>query len=81
MCSFIANFVKILGICKTFAGNRVNKLGNIPRRGVVPKFSDIEVVALSIIAEAFNFDGAIRLWLIIGVLITKQYRIGTKSKE
>lgn len=56
MRNFMANFVRILGICKTFAGSRVNKLGNIPRRGVVPKFSDIEVVALSITAEAFNFD-------------------------
>lgn len=56
MRNFMANFVRILGICKTFAGNRVNQLGNIPRRGVVPKFSDIEVVALSITAEAFNFD-------------------------
>jgi hypothetical protein len=56
MRNFIANFDRILGICKTFAGSRVNELGNIPRRGVVPKFSDIEVVALSITAEAFNFD-------------------------
>lgn len=56
MRNFMANFVRILGICKAFAGNRVNQLGNIPRRGVVPKFSDIEVVALGITAEAFNFD-------------------------
>ena len=25
-----ANFVKILGICKDFAGNRVTELGNVP---------------------------------------------------
>lgn len=56
MRNFIANFVRILGICKSFAGNRVNQLGNIPRRGIVPKFSDIEVVALCVTAEAFNFD-------------------------
>lgn len=48
MRNFIANFARILGICKDFAGNRVNALGNIPRRGVVPKFSDLEVVALGI---------------------------------
>ena len=24
------NFVKILGICKDFTGNRVTKLGNVP---------------------------------------------------
>ena len=50
------NFVRILGICKDFAGNRVNELGNIPRCGVVPKFSDLEVIALGITAEAFGFD-------------------------
>ena len=44
MRNFIANFVRILGICKDFAGNRVNELGNVPRCGVVPKFSDLEVV-------------------------------------
>lgn len=56
MRNFIANFVRILGICKKFAGNRVNELGNAPRCGVVPKFSDLEVIALGITAEAFGFD-------------------------
>lgn len=56
MRNFIANFVRILGICKVFAGNRVNELGNEPRCGVVPKFSDLEVIALGITAEAFGFD-------------------------
>ena len=31
MRNFIANFVRILGICKEFAGNRVNEHGNVPR--------------------------------------------------
>lgn len=56
MRNFIANFARILEICKDFAGTRVNALGNVPRRGVVPKFSDLEVVALGITAEAFRFD-------------------------
>ena len=56
MRNFIANFVRILGICKEFAGNRVNEHGNVPRGGVVPKFSDLEVIALGITAEAFGFD-------------------------
>ena len=50
MRNFIANFVRILGICKDFAGNRVNELGNVPRCGVVPKYSDLEVIALGITA-------------------------------
>ena len=56
MHNFVAKFGKILEICKQFAGNRVNEKGNIPRRGVVPTFSDIEVAALSITAEAFSID-------------------------
>ena len=40
MRNFIANFVRILGICKDFAGNRVNELGNVPRCGVVPKLEN-----------------------------------------
>ena len=56
MRNFIANFVRILGICKDFAGNRVNEHGNVPRCGVVPKFSNLEVIALGINAEAFGFD-------------------------
>lgn len=56
MHNFIAKFGMILDIIKKFAGNRVNEFGNVPRRGAVPKFSDLEVVALSITAEAFGFD-------------------------
>ena len=50
MRNSIANLMKILGICKDFAGNRVNELGNVPRCGVVPKYSDLEVIALGITA-------------------------------
>ena len=56
MHNFIVKFGKILDIYKKFAGNRVNVLGNVPRRGVVPKFSDLEVIALSATAEVFGID-------------------------
>ena len=56
MRNFVAKFGKILEICKKFAENQVNEKGNVPRRGVVPTFSDLEVVALSITAEAFSID-------------------------
>lgn len=56
MHNFIAKFGKILDIFKEFAGNRVNSLGNVPCRGVVPKFSDLEVMALSTTAEIFGID-------------------------
>lgn len=56
MHNFIVKFGKILDIFKEFAGNRVNDLGNVPRIGVVPKFSDLEVLALSATAEVFSID-------------------------
>ena len=42
-----ANFVKILEICKDFSIVLVNERGYFPRRGVVPRFSDLEVISLS----------------------------------
>ena len=49
-------FVKILEICKQFSENLVNESGNVPRRGHIPKFSDLEVVALSLTAETESID-------------------------
>ena len=56
MYNLYTKFVKILEICKQFSENLVNESGNVPRRGHVPKFSDLEVVALSLTAEAENID-------------------------
>lgn len=56
MCNLYTKFVKILGICKQFSHNLVNEQGNIPRRGPMPKFSDLEVVALSLTAESESID-------------------------
>ena len=56
MCNLYAKYVKILEICKHFSGNLVNEKGNVPRRGVVPKFSDLEVVALTLAAETESID-------------------------
>ena len=44
-----ANFDKIIK-------DEINKKGNYPRRGSVPKFSDIEVIALSLTAECLGID-------------------------
>ena len=41
MRNLTANFGKILDICKDFSKNLVNERGNLPRRGVVPCFSDL----------------------------------------
>ncbi len=56
MYNLYTKFVKILEICKPLSENLVNELGNIPRRGPVPKFSDLEVVALSLTAETESID-------------------------
>ena len=47
MYNLYTKFVKILEICKQFSENLVNESGNVPRRGPVSKFSDLEVVAYS----------------------------------
>jgi len=56
MHNLYANFVKILEICKRFSKDLVNERGNVPRRGVVPRFSDLEVVSLSMASEAMSID-------------------------
>ena len=56
MYNIYTRFVKILEICKQFSKNLVNEFGNIPRRGPIPKFSDLEVVALALTAEAESID-------------------------
>ena len=56
MYNLYTKFVKILEICKQFSENLVNESGNVPRRGPVPKFSVLEVVALSLTAETESID-------------------------
>ena len=56
MYNLYTKFVKILEIFKQFSENLVNESGNVPRRGPVPKFSDLEVVALSLTAETESID-------------------------
>ena len=48
MHNLFANFVKIHEVCKRFSQDLVNDNGNITRPGAVPKFSDLEVIALSL---------------------------------
>lgn len=50
------NFTKILEVIKDIIGDETNEKGNYLRRGTVPKFSDIEVIALSLTAECLSID-------------------------
>lgn len=56
MHNLYTKFVKILDICKKFSNQFVNKKGNIQHRGSAPKFSDLEVVALSLATESESID-------------------------
>ena len=51
-----ANFDKILDHLKELLSDEVNAKGNYKRRGVVPRFSDIELMALSLTAECLGID-------------------------
>lgn len=62
MHNLYANFVKILGVCKQFAQDLVNEKGNMPRCGVVPEFSDLEVIALSMTQENMGIDSECYNW-------------------
>lgn len=50
------NFIKILEVIKDIIGDEINEKGNYLRRGTRPKFSDIEVIALSLTAECLSID-------------------------
>ncbi len=65
MHNLYARFVKILEICKKIGKDLVNKNGNIPRRGVVPKFSDLEVISLSMTSESLGIDSEAYLFSIL----------------
>ena len=65
MRNLAAKFGKIFDICKNFSKNLVDERGNIPRRGVVPRFSDLEVIALSLTAEQFGVDSESYLFALL----------------
>lgn len=50
------NFDKILVVVKDILKDGINESGNYLRRGTKPKFSDIEVIALSLTAECLSID-------------------------
>ena len=50
------NFDIFLYIVKQSLKNELNEQGNIPKRGKNPKFSDAEVISLSILSESLMYD-------------------------
>jgi hypothetical protein len=61
--NFKVNFDKVLKICKLNSNDLVNEFGNVPRPGPIPKFSDLEVISLSMMAEALGIDSENLLFL------------------
>ena len=51
-----AIFAKFLNTCKQVAGNFVNESRNVPRKGVVPGFSYLEIMALNMTSETVGID-------------------------
>lgn len=50
------NFDRIFPIVKNSLKECINSHGNIPKTGKQPKFSDVEVITLSILAESLSID-------------------------
>jgi len=50
------NFDKIIEVIKEIIKEEINEKGNYARRGSVPKFSDVEVISLSITSECLGID-------------------------
>lgn len=51
MHNLYTKFIKLLEICKQLSKNLVNGYGNFPCRAFIPRFSDLEVVALPLASE------------------------------
>lgn len=56
MHNLYAYFVRILGVYKRFPQDLVNEKGNLPRCGVTPRFSDLEIIALSLTKETIGYN-------------------------
>ena len=62
MDNFLRKIGKVLNVCKHFLKKLVCEHDNKPRRGVVSKFSELEVVALSLTCETDGVDSEKRLF-------------------
>ena len=58
-------FTRVLNICKSLSSEKLNKNNNIPRRGPVPAFSDLEIISLSLSSEMLGINSELHLFRII----------------
>lgn len=69
------NFDKVIGLVKDILADEINEKGNYIRPGTRPKFSDIEVIALSLTAECLSIDSENHLFS----KLNKEYRCEFKN--
>lgn len=50
------NFDRVLSIVQELLINDVYKVGNTPKPGLKPKFSDVEVITLSLVSDSLLMD-------------------------
>lgn len=68
-----ANFDKILLVLKQCFGSESFVEGNVPRRGTKPRFTDIEIVALSLTAESMGIDSELYLFNLLQTSYREQF--------
>lgn len=60
--------IKIIDLLKDFLSDEINEKGNYHLRGVVPRFSDMELMALSSTAKCLSIDSENYMFSIIASL-------------
>lgn len=73
MYNIKANFDKILLLIQDVLGDQCPETGNFLRPGLKPKFTDLEVIALSITAESLSIDSENRLFTILRMEYAKDF--------
>lgn len=68
------NFDKIIEVVKDILRAEINESGNYLRRGVVPKFSDIAVISLSLTAECLGIDSENYLFSKLNAEYTNEFK-------
>jgi hypothetical protein len=68
------NFDKILAVIKDILADEINDKGNYKRRGTIPKFSDVEVIALSLTAECLSIDSENYLFSKLNSEYSKEFK-------
>jgi hypothetical protein len=68
------NFDKILAVIKDILADEINDKGNYKRRGTIPKFSDVEIIALSLTAECLSIDSENYLFSKLNSEYSKEFK-------